>query len=130
MREIMAKLNLTQMQRGKMMGIWPQLGKKKDELNNKGMSEEKVSKQVNKFFESLFIKLLTDEQLSEFYILKSSQIKNAYQMVDEKPKELKLSVGLKAGGYTEILNNEVKEGDEFISKITINESSKKALRLF
>ena len=51
-------------------------------------------------------------------------------MLDDKPAELKLSVGLKAGGYTEILNTEVNEGDEFISKVIINESTKKALRLF
>ena len=71
---------------------------KKEELTNKGMSEEKVSKQVSQFFEGLFIKLLTDEQLSKFYTLKASQIKNAYQMVDDKPEEIKISVGLKAGG--------------------------------
>ena len=51
-------------------------------------------------------------------------------MIDGKTKEFKLSIGLKAGGFTEILNSEVKEGDEFISKIIINESTKKALRLF
>ena len=130
MREIMGKLSLTQIQRGKMMSIWPQLGKKKEELTNKGMSEEKVNKQVSKFFEDLFVKLLTEEQLSKFYTLKSSQIKNAYQMINGKPEEFKLSIGLKAGGYTEILNTEIKEGDEFISKIIINESPKKALRLF
>ena len=130
MREIMSKLNLTKAQRGKMMGIWPQLGKKKEELTNKGMTEGKVTKQVNQFFEDLFVKLLTDEQLSKFYILKSSQIKKAYQMVDKEPSEFQLSVGLKAGGFTEILNSEVKEGDEFISKVIINESTKKALRLF
>ena len=130
MREIMGKLNLTKKQRGKMMSIWPQLGKKKEELTNKGMAEGKVTKQVSLFFENLFIKLLTDEQLSKFYILKSSQIKKAYQMIDKKPEEIGLSVGLKAGGYTEILNSEVNEGDEFISKVIINESTKKALRLF
>ena len=130
MREIMGKLDLTKIQRGKMMSIWPQLGKKKEELNNKGMSEEKVSKQVNQFFEDLFIKLLTDEQLSKFYILKSTKIKNAYKLVNEETKEFKLSVGLNAGGFTEILNNEIKEGDEFISKVIIEESNKKTLRLF
>ena len=130
MREIMGKLNLTKKQSGKMMSIWPQLGKKKEELTNKGMSVEKVGKQVNQFFEDLFVKLLTDEQLSKFYTLKSSQIKNAYQMIDGEPKELKLSVGLKAGGYTEILNSEIKEGDELISKIIIDENTKKTLRLF
>ena len=50
MREVMGKLELTKVQRGKMMGIWPQLGKKKEELTNNGMSEEKVGKQVNQFF--------------------------------------------------------------------------------
>ena len=94
------------------------------------MSEDKVSKQVSKFFEDLFIKLLTEEQLSKFYTLKSSQTKSAYKIVNKKPEELKLSVGLKAGGYTEILNSEVKEGDEFISKAIINETTKKTLRLF
>ena len=130
MREIMGKLNLTQMQRGKMMGIWPQLGKKKEELTSKGMSEEKIGKQVNQFFENLFLELLTDEQKSKFYTLKSSVTKKVYQLVDGKPQELKLSIGLKAGGYTEILNNKISEGDKFISKVVINESAKKALRLF
>lgn len=130
MREIMGKLSLTEVQRGKMMGIWPQLGKKKEELINKGMSEDKVSKQVNQFFEDLFVKLLTDEQISKFYTLKSSQTKTAYIMNEGKPEGFKISTGLKAGGYTEILNKEFKEGDEFIYKIIINETSKKALRLF
>ena len=130
MREIMGKLDLTKVQKGKMMSIWPQLGKKKAELTNKGMSEEKVSKQVSIFFENLFLELLTDEQKSKFYTLKESETKNAYQLIDGKPLKMQLSVGLKAGGYTEILNKKVSEGDEFISKIIINESTKKALRLF
>ena len=130
MREIMAKLNLTEQQRGKMMGIWPQLGKKKEELINKGMSEEKVGKQVNQFFESLFIKLLSDEQKFKFITLKSSEIKSVYQLIDGKPQELKLSIGLKAGGFSEILNSQLNEGDELISKVIIKESTKKALRLF
>jgi hypothetical protein len=45
-------------------------------------------------------------------------------------EDLKISIGLTAGGYTEILNSEFSEGDELISKIIINESTKKALRLF
>lgn len=130
MREIMGKLNLTDVQRGKMRGIWPQLGKKKEELTNKGMSQQKVNKQVSQFFENLFIKLLTDKQLSKYNTLKSSQTKNVYRMIDGKPEELKFSIGLKAGGYTEILNNDINEGDEFISKVIIDETTKKALRLF
>jgi len=131
MREIMDKLNLTKKQKGMMMGIYPQLGKKKEELTNSGMSEEKVTKQVSQFFDSLFVELLSDEQKSQFYSLKkSSEIKNAYQLVGGKLQELKLSTGLKAGGYTEILNEEVGAGDEFISKVIISEYTKKALRLF
>jgi HlyD family secretion protein len=131
MREIMGKLNLTKEQQGEMRGIYPQLGKKKQELNGKGMSEEKISKQVSQFFESLFVKLLSDKQKSQFYSLKKlSAIKNVYQLINEKPQEIKLSVGLKAGGYTEILDGEVSEGDKFISKVIINKSTKKALRLF
>ena len=131
MREIMGKLNLSENQKNKMRGIWPQLGKKKAELIGKGMAEEKVSKQVNQFFENLFVELLSDEQKSQFYNLKkSSEIKNAYQLVDGETQEIKLSTGLKAGGYTEILNDEFSEGDEFISKVVINEITKKALRLF
>ena len=131
MQEIMGKLKLTNQQKGKMRSIYPQLGKKKEELTNKGMSEEKVTKQVGQFFENLFVEILSDEQKSQFYTLKnSSEIKNAYQLVDGKPLELKLSIGLKAGGYTEILNSEFSEGDEFISKVISNESTKKALRLF
>ena len=95
------------------------------------MSEEKVTKQVSQFFDSLFVELLSDEQKSQFYSLKkSSEIKNAYQLVSGKLQELKLSTGLKAGGYTEILNEEVGAGDEFISKVIISENTKKALRLF
>ena len=51
-----------------MRSIYPQLGKKKEELTNKGMSEEKVTKQVGQFFENLFMKLLSDEQKSQFIL--------------------------------------------------------------
>jgi HlyD family secretion protein len=131
MRDIMSKIILSKEQQGKMRNIYPQLGKKKNELSSKGMSEEKVSKQVSQFFETLFIELLSDDQKSQFFNLKkSSEIKKIYKLVEGKIQELKISTGLKAGGYTEILNGEVKVGDEIISKILINESPKKALRLF
>ena len=131
MRDIMAKMNLTEQQKGKMRGIYPRLGKKKEELTNKGMSEEKVSKQVSLFFETLFVELLTDEQKTKFYSLKkSSEVKKIYKLVDGNPEEIKISTGLNAGGFTEILEGEVKEGDEIISKVVIKETTKKALRLF
>lgn len=131
MREIMDKLVLTKKQKNKMMSIYPQLGKKKEELANKGMSEEKISKQVSVFFESLFIEILSDEQKSKFFKLKKSmQIKKIYSLVNESPQEIKISTGLSAGGYTEIINGEIQNGDEIISKIVVNETIKKALRLF
>ena len=131
MREIMKKLNLSEKQKNKMMSIYPQLGKKKEELTSKGMSEDKVTKQVSKFFDNLFVEILSEEQKSRFYILKnSSEVKSVFQLIDGRPQELKISIGLTAGGYTEILNSEFSEGDELISKIIINESTKKALRLF
>ena len=131
MRDIMGQIELTEQQKGKMFGIYPRLGKKKEELTNKGMSEEKVTKQVSIFFENLFVELLTDEQKTKFYSLKkSSEIKKIYKLIDGKPEEIKISAGLNAGGFTEILQGQLNEGDEIISKVIINETSKKALRLF
>ena len=131
MRDIMSKITLSKEQQGKMRSIYPQLGKKKNELTSKGMSEEKVSKQVSEFFENLFVELLSEDQKTQFFNLKkSAEIKKIYKLVDGKTQELKISTGLKAGGYTEILNGEVNVGDEIISKVVINESAKKALRLF
>ncbi len=131
MKEIMGNLNLTKEQKGKMRSIYPQLGKKKEELINKGMSEDKVTKQVSIFFESLFVETLTDNQKIKFFKLKKSmQIKKIYKLIDEVPQELKITTGLSAGGYTEIISGEIKEGDEIISKVEIKETIKKALRLF
>ena len=38
--------------------------------------------------------------------------------------------GLNSGGYTEIIKGEIQEGDEVISKVIVETSEKKALRLF
>ena len=131
MREIMGKMNLSKEQQGKMRSIYPQLGKKKNELASKGMSEEKVSKQVSVFFETLFVELLTDDQKNNFFKLKkSSEVKKIYKLVDGQNQEIIISTGLSAGGFTEILKGEVKVGDEIISKVIIKETEKKALRLF
>ena len=131
MRDIMGKMNLSKEQQGKMRSIYPQLGKKKEELVNKGMPDEKVSKQVSIFFETLFVELLTDDQKNKFFKLKkSSEVKKIYKLIDGQTQEIRISTGLSAGGYTEILQGEVKEGDEIISKVVIKEAAKKALRLF
>ena len=47
-----------------------------------------------------------------------------------KPTKIEIFTGLTAGGYTEIIQGDVKEGDEVISKVSIKTSEKKALRLF
>ena len=131
MKEIMSKLDLTKTQRGKMMSIYPQLGKKKDELTSKGIPDEKIAKQVGIFFEGLFVELLDEKQKSKFFKLKKSmQIKKMYKLIDGNIEEIKITTGLSAGGYTEIVGGENKEGDEIISKVIIKETEKKALRLF
>ena len=82
-------------------------------------------------FLRLFIEILSDEQKSNFFKLKKSmQLKKIYSLVNESPQEIKISTGLSAGGYTEIINGEIQNGDEIISKIVVNETIKKALRLF
>jgi HlyD family secretion protein len=130
-RDMIGKMNLSKDQQGKMRSIYPQLGKKKEELVNKGMPEEKVNKQVSIFFETLFVELLTDEQKNTFFKLKkSSEVKKIYKLIDGQTQEIRISTGLSAGGFTEILQGEVKEGDEIISKVIIQEVEKKALRLF
>ena len=41
-----------------------------------------------------------------------------------------LITGLNSGGYTEIIKGDLEEGDEVISKVIVETSIKKALRLF
>ena len=38
--------------------------------------------------------------------------------------------GLNSGGFTEIIKGEINEGDQVISKVTVETTQKKALRLF
>ena len=51
-------------------------------------------------------------------------------VVDGEHQKTDLITGLNSGGYTEIINGEIEEGDEVISKVIIETSNKKALRLF
>ena len=48
----------------------------------------------------------------------------------ENMKKIDLITGLNSGGYTEIIKGDINEGDEVISKIIVETSNKKALRLF
>ena len=77
------------------------------------------------------LELLTDEQKNKYFTLKDSlNVKNVYKLVDGEHQKIDLITGLNSGGYTEIIKGELNEGDQVISKITIETTSKKALRLF
>ena len=47
-----------------------------------------------------------------------------------KHQKIELITGLNSGGYTEIIKGDVEVGDEVISKVIVETSNKKALRLF
>ena len=51
-------------------------------------------------------------------------------MVEGSHEQIDLITGLNSGGYTEIIKGEVEEGDDVISKVIVETSEKKALRLF
>ena len=57
-------------------------------------------------------------------------IKKVFKLVDGEHKQVDLVTGLNSGGFTEIIKGELNEGDQVISKITVETSQKKALRLF
>ena len=71
------------------------------------------------------------EQRNKYFALKESlNVKKVYKLVDGDHQKIDLITGLNSGGYTEIIKGELSEGDEVISKITLETTSKKALRLF
>ena len=131
MQEIMGQLDMTSDQQNKMRGIYPKLGKIRASLEAKNLSPEKISKEIQLFIENGLIELLTDEQRNKYFALKESlNVKKVYKLVDGDHQKIDLITGLNSGGYTEIIKGELSEGDEVISKITVETTSKKALRLF
>ncbi len=131
MQEIMAQLDMTSDQQNKMRGVYPKLGKLKASLEAKNLSPEKISKEIQLFIENGLIDLLTDEQRNKYFALKESlNVKKVYKLIDGEHQKIDLITGLNSGGYTEIIKGELNEGDQVISKITVETSSKKALRLF
>ena len=60
----------------------------------------------------------------------SLNVKKVYKLVDGSHEQIDLVTGLNSGGYTEIIKGEIQEGDEVISKVIVETSEKKALRLF
>ena len=131
MREIMSKLNMTKEQQNKMRSVYPQLGKIRESLSTKNLSQDKIAKEMSLFIENSLIEILSDEQTSKYFSLKESlNLKKLYKIIDNKTTKIELITGLTAGGYTEIIQGDVKEGDEVISQVSIKTSEKKALRLF
>ena len=53
-----------------------------------------------------------------------------FKLVDGEHKQVDWVTGVNSVGYTEIIKGELNEGDQVISKITVETSQKKALRLF
>ena len=114
-----------------MRGVYPKLGKLRASLEAKNVSPEKITKEIQLFIENGLIELLTDEQRNKYFALKESlNVKKVYKLVDGDHQKIDLITGLNSGGYTEIIKGELSEGDEVISKITVETTSKKALRLF
>ncbi len=114
-----------------MRGVYPKLGKLRASLEAKNVSPEKISKEIQLFIENGLIELLTDEQKNKYFALKESlNVKKVYKLVDGEHEKIDLITGLSSGGYTEIIKGELTEGDQVISKVTVETSQKKALRLF
>ena len=131
MQEIMGQLDMTSDQQNKMRGVYPKLGKLRASLEAKNMSPEKIGKEIQLFIENGLIDVLNDEQKNKYFTLKESlNIKKVFKLVDGEHKQVDLVTGLNSGGYTEIIKGELNEGDQVISKITVETSQKKALRLF
>ena len=131
LQEIMGQLNMTTEQQNKMRGVYPKLGKVRGSLEAKNLSPEKIRKEIQLYIENALIELLTDEQKNKFFSLKESlNVKKVYKLVEGSHEKIDLITGLNSGGYTEIIKGEVNEGDEVISKIIVETSEKKALRLF
>ena len=127
----MGQLDMTADQQNKMRGVYPKLGKLRASLEAKNVSPEKITKEIQLFIENGLIELLTDEQRNKYFALKESlNVKKVYKLVDGDHQKIDLITGLNSGGYTEIIKGELSEGDEVISKITVETTSKKALRLF
>ena len=131
MQEIMGQLGMTSEQQNKMRGVYPKLGKLRASLEAKNLSPEKITKEIQLFIENGLIDVLTDEQKNKYFSLKESlNVKKVYKLVDGEHQKIDLITGLNSGGYTEIIKGDLNEGDEVISKITLETTSKKPLRLF
>ena len=131
MQEIMGQLNMTTEQTNKMRGVYPKLGKVRESLIAKNLSPEKIRKEMQLYIENALIELLNEDQKNKYFSLKESlNVKKVYKLVEGEHQKIELITGLNSGGYTEIIKGDVEVGDEVISKVIVETSNKKALRLF
>ena len=131
MQEIMGKLNMTTEQKNKMRGVYPKLGKVRESLTAKNLSPEKIRKEMQLYIENALIELLNEDQKNQYFFLKKSlNVKKVYKLVNGEHQKIELITGLNSGGYTEIIKGDLEVGDEVISKVIVETSNKKALRLF
>ena len=131
MQEIMGQLDMTSDQQNKMRSVYPKLGKVRASLEAKNLSPEKIGKEMQLYIENGLIEILTDEQKNKYFTLKESlNVKKVYKLVDGEHQKIDLITGLNSGGYTEIIKGKLSEGDQVISKVVVESTSKKALRLF
>jgi len=131
MQEIMGQLNMTNEQKNKMRGVYPKLGKVRESLSAKNLSPEKIRKEMQLYIENALIELLNEDQKNKYFSLKESlNVKKIYKLVNGEYEKIELITGLNSGGYTEIIKGDVEVGDEVISKVIVETSNKKALRLF
>ena len=131
MREIIGKLGMSQEQRGKMRTIYPQLSKLRESLIAQNQPQDKVNKQVSAEFKKLLFNILTSEQQQKFKELENSNpVKTIYKYENNNLIELKVTTGLNAGGYTEIIKGDVEQGNQVITKVVVKQNKKQALRLF
>ena len=131
MREIIGKLGMSQEQRGKMRTIYPQLSKLRESLIAQNQPKDKVNKQVSAEFKKLLFNILTSEQQQKFKELENSNpVKTIYKYENNNLIELKVTTGLNAGGYTEIIKGDVEQGNQVITKVVVKQNKKQALRLF
>ena len=95
-------------------------------LKDREKAEEKIS--------SLFFHTISNIELrkiSVYFSLKESlNVKKVYKLVDGELQKIELITGLNSGGYSEIIKGDIEVGDEVISKVIVETSNKKALRLF
>ena len=56
-------------------------------------------------------------EVKYFSLKESLNVKKVYKLIDGENKKIDLITGLYSGGYTEIINGDLQEGDEVLVKV-------------